>query len=535
MKKILSISLSTLLVFSFIYSCSSDEEAPPPNIVQTPASETPTPTQYNLTVSAGEGGSVSSEGGTYDEGTSITLTATPEEGFVFEKWSNGSYDSTISYEVIGNNTLNALFVPNQLNGWYSIFNGDNPNSISNPMYYLNGEGDELKIAHFESNVIKDVGFIRNASDFWNTNSNQKAIYFQDASNDYIAGEFDPVEGRPNFTSPWSYIESINHFQNGLFIATVQRVNNIGSGVDITYQWNPEYWILVKFDYDNYPKMWELNLSQNGFLSDPVYGNKDYTDIRSYIQMFFQDVERYGGVTNFNENDVRVVWTDYGGQGAGGGGSCDEPTLWLDTQYWNINANGKFYDKFNHFLGVVYHELGHAIWGLDHICASGHIMTGWHGARAGKDCRGIKDVNYAGELTTIGHLKFNQSGLGIDSWQRAVKDLVLLNGQYAWGCGSGELNVDDIIDEEIYDINLIIGRYRKLPVTNNWHEVEIYNNNGSVIWSNAAGVSWSLEIRDGKVWAGSDSAYGEQQLRVSLNRDGSVRSLSFNGEEYVKYE
>ena len=83
MKKTLSISLSTLLVFSFFYSCSAEEEdkAPPTSIIQTPETETPAPTQYTLTITAGDGGSVSSEGGTYDEGTEVTITATPSEGY----------------------------------------------------------------------------------------------------------------------------------------------------------------------------------------------------------------------------------------------------------------------------------------------------------------------------------------------------------------------------------------------------------------------------------------------------------------------
>ena len=34
-----------------------------------------TTTQYTLTVSAGEGGSVSTEGGKYDEETEVTITA----------------------------------------------------------------------------------------------------------------------------------------------------------------------------------------------------------------------------------------------------------------------------------------------------------------------------------------------------------------------------------------------------------------------------------------------------------------------------
>jgi len=47
---------------------------------------------YSLTVSAGEGGSVSSEGGEYEEGTEVTITAIPNEGYEFTEWSDGSTD-----------------------------------------------------------------------------------------------------------------------------------------------------------------------------------------------------------------------------------------------------------------------------------------------------------------------------------------------------------------------------------------------------------------------------------------------------------
>ncbi len=42
----------------------------------TPEPEPPAPTKYTLTVTASEGGTVSTEGGTYDEGTEVTITAT---------------------------------------------------------------------------------------------------------------------------------------------------------------------------------------------------------------------------------------------------------------------------------------------------------------------------------------------------------------------------------------------------------------------------------------------------------------------------
>jgi len=82
LKKIALYSLCIVLFF-----CSKDEETQAPtNTVQT---TTPEPvavvTQYTLTVSASEGGSVSA-GGTFDDGTSVSVAATPAEGYEFVGW-----------------------------------------------------------------------------------------------------------------------------------------------------------------------------------------------------------------------------------------------------------------------------------------------------------------------------------------------------------------------------------------------------------------------------------------------------------------
>ena len=53
-------------------------------------------TQYTLTVTAGEGGSVSTQGGTYDEGSTVNIIATAGSGYIFQNWSNGSTDNPIS-------------------------------------------------------------------------------------------------------------------------------------------------------------------------------------------------------------------------------------------------------------------------------------------------------------------------------------------------------------------------------------------------------------------------------------------------------
>ncbi|WP_372936428.1 InlB B-repeat-containing protein, partial [Mariniphaga sediminis] len=66
-----------LFIILLILSCSNgDEEANQPTELQ----------KFNLTVTAGSGGSVSSSGGTYDKGTKVTITATPDSEYLFKSW-----------------------------------------------------------------------------------------------------------------------------------------------------------------------------------------------------------------------------------------------------------------------------------------------------------------------------------------------------------------------------------------------------------------------------------------------------------------
>ena len=89
------LSLIALFSIALINSCSTEEEdtSPPPALVQPQEPEPPAPTQYTLTVTSGEGGTVSTEGGTYDEGTEITINATPDEGYEFVGWEGSDSDS----------------------------------------------------------------------------------------------------------------------------------------------------------------------------------------------------------------------------------------------------------------------------------------------------------------------------------------------------------------------------------------------------------------------------------------------------------
>lgn len=98
MKKLLFI----ISIFAIVSSCSSDETStpitPPAPIIK-----------YTITLSAGEGGTVSTTGGEYEAGQTVSVTATPQGEYLFKDWSDGNTDATRTITVSSNSTLTANF------------------------------------------------------------------------------------------------------------------------------------------------------------------------------------------------------------------------------------------------------------------------------------------------------------------------------------------------------------------------------------------------------------------------------------------
>lgn len=71
--------------------------------------------KFTLTVSAGEGGSVDTAGGTYPEGTSVTVTATPDSEYTFDKWSGteSSTNNPLNIVITSNENVTANFIKKQ--------------------------------------------------------------------------------------------------------------------------------------------------------------------------------------------------------------------------------------------------------------------------------------------------------------------------------------------------------------------------------------------------------------------------------------
>jgi hypothetical protein len=76
--------LYTIFFLLIFYDCSS-------GLIN---EETTNPKQYILTIKASEGGTISPDAnGIYNEGATLTLTASPDKGYRFNRWEGTDNDS----------------------------------------------------------------------------------------------------------------------------------------------------------------------------------------------------------------------------------------------------------------------------------------------------------------------------------------------------------------------------------------------------------------------------------------------------------
>ena len=160
----------SLLIVALAFSCSTEvEDTTSTPIVQIPDPETepepepePVPVEYTLSVSSTEGGTVSSEGGTYDEGAEVTITATANEGYAFIGWDGiDSTNETLTITLNSNLNIEPIFQLIQTNesGYYS--NGEIV-SIDPIVFY----DRELVINGIKLIVAGDIGGQLAVPDFW---------------------------------------------------------------------------------------------------------------------------------------------------------------------------------------------------------------------------------------------------------------------------------------------------------------------------------------------------------------------------------
>ena len=332
MKKLLYPIALILTAFVFIYSCSAEEEdtTPPPTVQQPTPEPEPEVSQFTLTVTAGEGGTVSTEGGTYDEGTEVTFTATAEEGYIFSHWSNDLEVSNITINVNSNLELKANFIAEDVidDGFYILVG----TIVENTQYY----DDSYKIVFkYENNSAVFTGKV-----------------YDDLASFPIFKDMGYIPGEPD--------DLLTNKMVGRGL--IHREYFIGD--------NRQSLLLSKIDEDEIPNKLTHNeimslVEGKGFWSDPIYSKIDPLDPKSYVVAFIKDAERHGVDLSFVDLDeVSITFRDSGYAGLSHLSCIDDNRVDISylQAFWN---SASYYDIVNERLTVMYHELGHDILNSNH--------------------------------------------------------------------------------------------------------------------------------------------------------------------------
>ena len=152
--------------------------------------------EFNLVVGVTEGGSVNTSGGTYDENTTVSITATPIEGYFFTGWTGNATgnENPLSVTITGNVDITANFMqniyldsngitikcPNAAIGYTEVINGVTYTVVDNTTI-------RTEIANGNCNlcttlVTNMTGDSNTYSNFFNDESFNSNIGFWDTSN-----------------------------------------------------------------------------------------------------------------------------------------------------------------------------------------------------------------------------------------------------------------------------------------------------------------------------------------------------------------
>ena len=155
-------------IFTIVLSCSSDETS-------TPVTPPPAPVaKYTITLTAGEGGTVSTTGGEYELGQTVSVTASPLPGYIFKSWSDGDTNSTRSIEITSETTLTAIFI--------MVISADEVYS-----QIIDGPDRDEALKSFVTAFIKDAE--RHGVDISHVNVDTAKMQWEDVDESISAGSY----------------------------------------------------------------------------------------------------------------------------------------------------------------------------------------------------------------------------------------------------------------------------------------------------------------------------------------------------------
>ena len=251
--KRLSFSLLAIIILLFVIvqSCSTEEEETVAPVFQTPQPE-PEPIEYNLTVSAADGGTVSTQGGTFNEGTDVTITASANEGYRFTGWEgNSSTSESLTITLNSNQTYLAIF---ELIPIYTLT-------------VTTGEGGTVSSegGEFEEGTEVELTATPNEGyrfDGWEgTESDESTITLSVTSDTELSPIFNLVIQAPTNYGVDEYWGQIVEFEPELFFtddipdyAQISILNSLKIATDYYGKYGPQEWWIMGDDENSKSKL-----------------------------------------------------------------------------------------------------------------------------------------------------------------------------------------------------------------------------------------------------------------------------------------
>lgn len=224
---------------------------------------------YTITAIAGEGGSVSSQGGEYEEGTELTISATPDVGYRFVNWSNGSSEPDITFTVNENINLEAIF--EELPKYEIVFSEPNGGIIVVTYTYPNGNvenanNDYLSGEYYEGEIFTITPYSQPGYRFvgWvGIDSTDNPLELIVESNIEISAEFEVIPFDVNDMDNVKYHLYNKDTLNG------KKVNNIKSSNYYNANFN-NLELENIFDYlasENFIVYWDIEYNHTNYAID----------------------------------------------------------------------------------------------------------------------------------------------------------------------------------------------------------------------------------------------------------------------------
>jgi hypothetical protein len=331
-----------ILFFTLVFSCSTEEDESLTQVVQTPQQEPePDPVEYTLTVSAEEGGTVSTEGGTYDEGTEVTFTASANEGYRFTGWEgNDSTSESLTITLNSNQTYLALF---ELIPIYTLTVTTSEGGT------VSTEGGEYE----EGTEVTVIATAEDGYEFieWDGNDNQSNSFtISINSNITIQANFQIIQSNEDYYSNGDIItiEPVVFYDRELTINGIKLIvaGDIGGQLAV-----PDFWIYKT------ARVFELLIDKDG---EDIDANSQLNMIKTLKGEIGwhrgypagQRIARGGG------NEYSPNFLDDNRNQSYPGLEAFEDALALDDMVWykNIDSQGTGDDDINEILEHTLHTL-----------------------------------------------------------------------------------------------------------------------------------------------------------------------------------